>query len=944
MSEGSNGNSLIRVVSHNTRGLRNVTIPTLFERFDIILIQETMLCKQDLGSLNSLSNNFFGTGVAVTDTSTGILKGRPKGGVAILWKRSFGAFVTEINFGLDWMTGISLNLPNENLFYIITAYLPYNSHENEDEFLEKLGILISIINDIDSPYIWVLGDFNAHIGKSPTNFGNQFNEACDENELIISDKILLPDNSFTYISDSWNSTSWLDHCISTKTGHELIHNMCIEYDLAAQDHIPISFNIPLNSQIDTIAKTNCVTISEYLDWNNLTPQQIGQYRERTENLLNEIDTPFSALQCSNFNCEDQTHISSYCKYYYSIINAMHSASLPLIEYIRHRPKPFPGWTQYVQEAHAASIAAFRDWRRGGRPKSGRLLVNKKECHRKFKHAVRQAKRNEQNIQQHILAEKLISNNSKDFWKDIRRIKGNSSVSATSINGVSGDSSICNVWKDHYEKLFNCLERPAYRIDDVPRDYTALITSSEIHDHIKSLNSTYSPGPDGISGEHLKNGPALLCRMLSKCFTTMFIHGKLPRKMLDVHLVPVIKDNRGKISSLDNYRPIAKASCLSKLLELCILKRIEGYILVAENQFGFKKKLGTDSCVYVLKEIINKFKSTNTNTFLAFLDASKAFDRVRHDLLFNKLNHAGVPKYIIRLLNNWYVDQNMFSKWKNCISAPFGCMNGVKQGGVLSPYLFIFYYDKLSLTLNNLNVGCNFNTRINHLFYADDLVLISPTKRGLQKLISECETFSRAHSVKFNIQKSKVMILRAKNYKYFEFGDILLNGVAMEQVSTFKYLGHILSNDASDDNDIMKHCRYLYAVGNSIIRKFWYCSVAIKLKLFRVYCGQIYTGQLWHSFKFSSIRKVNTAYNAILRRMLNIPRHQDGVTYSASAMFAKNNVLNFPSLMRKLMYSFLCRLHTSTHSLIKYLYHETKLTSCWWSRYCNIMFVNSCHRL
>ena len=932
-------NSVIRLVSHNTRGLRNVTIPTLFERFDIILIQETMLCKQDLGSLNSLSNNFFGTGVAVTDLSSCILKGRPKGGVAILYRKSICNFVNEINFGFDWITGISLNLPNENVFYIITVYLPYNSHENEDEFLEKLGILISVINDIDSPYIWVLGDFNAHIGESPTNFGNHLSKACEENDLTISDKLLLPSNSFTFISDMWDSTSWLDHCISTKTAHDLIQNMRIEYDLAAQDHIPVSFELKINSKVDTIAISNSETISEHIDWDKLTPQQILQYQERTENLLNEINIPYSALHCSNFNCENQNHFTSYCEYYYAIVNAIHRASLPLIESVKHRPRPFPGWTQYVQESHAASIAAFRDWRRGGRPKSGRLLDNKKECHRKYKLAVRWAKRNQQNVQQSKLAEKLINNNSKDFWKDIRKMKGNPSVTATSINGVSGESNICNVWKNHYEKLFNCLERPNYRIDNVPTDYTAIITSSEIHDHIRSINNTYSPGPDGISGEHLKNGPSLLCQMLSKCFTSIFIHGKLPRKMLDVHLVPIIKNNRGKLSSLDNYRPIAKASCLSKLLELCILKRIEQYILVAENQFGFKKKLGTDSCVYVLKEIINKFKRTNTNTFLSFLDASKAFDRVRHDLLFTKLSHAGVPVYIVRLLKCWYIDQNMFAKWKNCISDPFSCMNGVKQGGVLSPYLFIFYYDKLSLALNDLNVGCNLNTTINHLFYADDLVLVSPSKRGLQKLISVCETFSKAHSIKFNISKSKVMIFRAKSYKNFDFGDVVLNGVAMEQVSTFKYLGHLLSDDTLDDDDIMRHCRYLYAVGNSIIRKFWYCSVPIKLKLFRVYCGLIYTGHLWYSFKSASLRKVTTAYNAILRRLLNIPRHQDGVTYSASAMFANNNVLNFASLTRKIMYSFFCRLHSSNHSLINYLYHYTKLTSCWWRRYCNIMFVN-----
>ena len=184
-----------------------------------------------------------------------------------------------------------------------------------------------------------------------------------------------------------------------------------------------------------------------------------------------------------------------------------------------------------------------------------------------------------------------------------------------------------------------------------------------------------------------------------------------------------------------------------------------------------------------------------------------------------------------------------------------------------------------------------------------------------------------------------MILRANSYKNFEFGEVTLNGVAMEQVSTFKYLGHILGDSMNDDDDLMRHCRYLYAVGNSIIRKFWFCSTSVKLKLFKVYCGNIYCGHLWYSYKAASLRKLTTAYNTILRRLLNIPRFQDGVNYSAKAMFASNNILNFTSLMRKIIYAFYCRLVGSKHTVISYLHIYTKLTSIWWKQFCKTMFVN-----
>ena len=518
------------------------------------------------------------------------------------------------------------------------------------------------------------------------------------------------------------------------------------------------------------------------------------------------------------------------------------------------------------------------------PTEGPIFERKKHFHRNYKADVRRARRNKNNFVKNKLAEKLVSRNGKHFWKDVRKIMGDKRPTATSIDGVTGDKDIAELWKVHYEKIFNCFPDNELRTNDFSYDPSAIVTPREIYENISRIKCTNSPGPDGISAEHLKFASIIICDLLANCFSAIFIHGSIPRDMLDVHIVPVVKDNRSSLSKMDNYRPIATASCISKLLELSILSRIESKIHTTENQFGYKKGLGTDSCIFLLKEIINRFKSSNTNTFLAFLDASKAFDKVRHDILFSKMNDAGIPPFITRVLKYWYSNQSLFVKWNGCVSDPFGSTNGVKQGGMISPYLFNFYVNNLSVRLNSLNIGCYLDRKINNILYADDLILISPTRNGLQKLISECEIFSQAHSVEFNVKKSKTMIIPAQRYKDFDFSSIFLNKKALEKVSSFKYLGHIISDDTRDDSDIMRHCRYLYAVGNSLIRKFWYCNLTVKLKLFKIYCGNVYSGQLWSNYSAASISKVTTAYNTILRRLLNIPRFQDGVSYSASAMF------------------------------------------------------------
>ena len=158
------------------------------------------------------------------------------------------------------------------------------------------------------------------------------------------------------------------------------------------------------------------------------------------------------------------------------------------------------------------------------------------------------------------------------------------------------------------------------------------------------------------------------------------------------LVPIIKDLPyfcGKINSKDNYRPIALSSIVSKKFENILLDRMSVILSTMSNQFGFKKKHGTDLCIYVLKEVIDRHRSLNGSVYI-FLDASKAFDRVKHSILFQKLIDRGVPGYIVRLLIYWYSNQTMCIRWSGKLSEHFGVTNGVRQAGILSPYLFNIY--------------------------------------------------------------------------------------------------------------------------------------------------------------------------------------------------------------------------------------------------------------
>ena len=87
----------------------------------------------------------------------------------------------------------------------------------------------------------------------------------------------------------------------------------------------------------------------------------------------------------------------------------------------------------------------------------------------------------------------------------------------------------------------------------------------------------------------------------------------------------------------NYRPIALASVIYKVLEMALLVKLEKYLYSSDYQFGFKPKHSTDLCIYSLKEVIEFYKSPSSSVYVCFMDASKAFDRVNHWTLFKKTN-------------------------------------------------------------------------------------------------------------------------------------------------------------------------------------------------------------------------------------------------------------------------------------------------------------------
>ncbi len=117
-------------------------------------------------------------------------------------------------------------------------------------------------------------------------------------------------------------------------------------------------------------------------------------------------------------------------------------------------------------------------------------------------------------------------------------------------------------------------------------------------------------------------------------------------------------------------------------------------------------------------------------------------------------------------------------------------------------LFNIYVDGLSTALNKCNVGCYVNAIVlNHLYYADELCLFSPSVYGLNELLPISDNYATDHGIVFNESKSVCLYFKPMYFKIKPINSIYLNGVRLKSDSHCKYLGHIVSDDLSDNKDI-----------------------------------------------------------------------------------------------------------------------------------------------
>ena len=545
------------------------------------------------------------------------------------------------------------------------------------------------------------------------------------------------------------------------------------------------------------------------------------------------------------------------------------------------------------------------------------------------------------MREEALAAKLAGNDLNDFWQ-LANNRNKSVTMSTVIDGVTGVENVTEVWRSKFHELFNSSPNNLNTTnlhDNIHHDQYEFITQDQVKVALGKLSVNKAVGADGIPAEVLRAASGAFLRFLTILVNAMLRHRYIPDIVLAVILSPILKSRLKDATLSKSYRPIAIATAFSKLLETLILSKCGEYFKCEQNQFGFKTGHSTDLCIYTLKETINYYTSLGSPVFIAFLDLEKAFDKVNHEKLFKILLKRKTPPYIVEFLMYWYAQQQFQIRWNGKLSHGFRTTNGIRQGGLVSPFLFNIYMDGLSYKLNRSGIGCYINNVcVNHICYADDIVVLSPSVVALQRILDMCNDYADVHDMKFSVGpegKSQCMICWPRKWTHKFLPKFILAGTLLPIVESYEYLGYTICDSQVDNEEMMKRMRKLYSTGNMIINKFRNCSEDVKIMMFKTYFSNIYCCPLWCNYSVNTFGRLKVAHNNIFRSLMNQTRD-----ISISAYFVTCNVKNFDNLLRSNAYSFLNRVVSSQNKLVKAVSAEgCRMYSSIWNHINKLLHAN-----
>ncbi len=835
----------LKLYSHNIQGgvERKLSLDDVRNSIicnDVIFLQETWLVD---------SNQLHVDGFSIFRSDRGKHKKRNtgSGGVVTLYRNSISKGLSKIasrHRDFLWTKFDRKFFNMDSDLYMVNVYIPpENSPVHRDTNYNIMELLFEEVCTFSKlGRVGIVGDLNSRTGgglqenlqghqvdmslnqiplqseysdtslpyrqnrdRISNEFGRRLLEQMEQNNLVFVNGRVLGDSRGEKTCYNSNGSSTVDYFIFSHTFLSKVDYMEVRPAVWYSDHCPLELRLniemPVNSRGDSTLHTTEKIEYKWEKENVAQFETIMKSEAVKESLINalsclSIDESLGSLVTVLQEAADSSFIKR------TIGSKGENSRKPH----KHKDRKTPD----NPELYKAKNEFNKAWRKV-------RLKPDKDRHIEFAKRRSRYKRlkymyfNYQKEDRLYKLAKLEKSDPKDFWRTIKAFT-KTRIQSTDIT-TSG-------WYDYFKDLFSIkgdcnkqftdyITTSLPLLEDLsntgPLDY--IISPKELEKAIKKLKNGKSTGPDSIRNEMIKKGGDNLHRTLNTLFNRILMSGIYPAAWQKSTITPIYK-------SLDpnnptNYRGVAVSDTLSKLFTYILNDRLYNYFveneLWSKNQNGFMKKKRCEDNIFIINTMYQKYvKQGRKRLYLAFIDFSKFFDRINREMLRYKLLKYGVTGNFYRVLKSYYEKSLYAIKSDSGISPYFEANNGVKQGCNLSPTLSNIYQNDIHEIFDEgCDPICLDNVKMNSLSWADDLVLMSTSQKGLQNCLDRLSTYCDKWGMKLNVRKTKFMIMSVGTVR--NCGSLEYEGNPIDYVTTYKYLGLQLSSNGKFNAMIYDRC-------------------------------------------------------------------------------------------------------------------------------------------
>ena len=835
------------------------------------------------------------------------------GGVAVYYKQNESMKIVP-SMCNDRM--ITIEYDNGGcITYIIGVYLPQQRCQIAS-FSEYLGELEAVIEQCQiKGDVIVIGDTNCHFGDEVgiRTWGTTTGQAKkllkmikDKNLEIVDISHIASGPNYTYMKENIGK-SYIDHIMISRSMVDKVIKCHVgeECMLNTSDHQEVSIHIKC-----LIAKENSFQnkiFKSRVAWNKLSPDQI--YIQYTLPLQDELYTIWQILEhpiCHYLNSKEETE-----ELLKAVVGAIQEISRKNLPYTKYSKNVKPYW-RYNKEAlngsHREKKNQYKKWCEVGRPRGDSIV------YREYKRAKKVFRQNQKQAQYEYEASMIDEIENEDnidnnfLWYLFRKARNiNDTKNVNSIRDDKGDiltdpNEIVQEWSKYFHQLF---EEPEANTDDIlfenevkdvvekcKRDRTKqcdtdiFTTEGEVREMIKALKLNKACGYDEITGEHLKYGGNMLVKVITRLFNRCLELKIFPKIFKYGLLVVIPKPGKQDYLDKNNYRGITLLTTIGKLYEKLIKQKIEqdsrirNCPITSSNQGAGKEKILSLHTNFLLRETISYANERNQSVHIACLDIEKAFDKVWQQGLLYKLHKKQINTTIWHIIEEFCQNFQLAINLGNFRSDWFSVKRGVHQGGPLSSLLFLLYFDdllimlqesKFAMTMYGINVTCP--------TYADDIAIVSNSRKGLQEMVNIAYNYSRRWKFRFNAKKC-VTLSFGKNK---DITEVSMGSESINEVDCISYLGTPLyTKKCKEKEEIQERIQNSYrrawlikAIGTSRLQINPYTFS-------KAYWAAVVTKLMYGLFLLDL---TNNNLDEIDRFHINVARNIQGLNSNAPAVFA-----------------------------------------------------------